>query len=394
MSSDTSFLKSASDVPAGRHFRRSAKFCAAVAIGASACGAVAWSDDEGANDDARGIVYTETNAASGNEILAFARADEGPLVLASRTSTHGLGTDGGLGNQGALAFDARRHFLFAVNAGSDEISALEVGRNGGLAYVDKVPSGGAGPISLTLHGDLLYVLNAGGSGDITGFRVLWNGHLRPIVGSTRPLSSPASGAAEVSFDSEGEVLAVTEKATNKIDLYTVEDNLPSNPAVIDSVGNTPFGFAFDGRNHLLVSEAFGGAPNASTLSSYDLYEDAPSLAVISPSVPTHQSAACWVVLSRHGRFAYVTDTGSGSISGYRVERDGSLTLLNPDGITASTGAGSGPTDATVGRNGRLLFVLAPKVGLLEAFTIRRDGSLLSAGSVGGVPPSATGLESR
>lgn len=373
---------------------RSAKMFAALAIGALACGPAAWSQDEDANEGGRDMIYTETNAAGGNEILAFARPDDGPLVLAFRTSTHGLGTEGGLGNQGALAFDARRHFLFAVNAGSDEISVLEAGRNGGLAYVEKVSSGGTGPISLALHGDLLYVLNAGGSGNITGFRILWDGHLRPIAGSTRPLSSPASGAAEISFDREGEVLAVTEKATNKIDLYTVEDDIPSNPTVVDSLGKTPFGFAFDRRNHLLVSEAFGGAANASTVSSYDLNEDEPSLQAVSPSVPTHQSAACWVVLSKSNHFAYVTDTGSGAVSGYRVSRDGSLTLLSPGGLTAGTGAGSGPTDAAVGRNGRFLFVLAPKVGLLEAFTIRRDGSLLTAGSVAGVPISATGLASR
>ena len=373
--------------------RRSAKMLAALAIGASACGAAAWSQDEDANEGGRDMVYTESNAAGGNEILAFA-SDNGSLVLASRASTHGLGTEGGLGNQGALAFDARRHFLFAVNAGSDEISVLKAVRDGGLTFVDKIPSGGTRPVSLALRGDVLYVLNAGGSGNISGFSILWDGHLRPIAGSTRPLSSPQAGAAEISFDREGEVLAVTEKATNKIDVYTVEDDIPSNPGVINSVGKTPFGFAFDRHNHLLVSEAFGGAPDAGAVSSYDLDEDIPSLEVISPSVPTHQSAPCWVVLGAHGRFAYATNTGSGSVSGYRVSRDGSLTLLNPDGITATTGAGSGPTDAAVSRRGRFLFVLAPQVGLLEAFIIRRDGSLLSAGSAAGVPTSATGLESR
>ena len=365
-----------------------------IAIGTSIVGSAAWGFNSNSPDGGRDIVFTETNAAAGNEILGFARADDGAISLVSKISTNGLGTDGGLGNQGALAFDENRHFLFAVNAGSNDISVLESHGGGTLVLVDKVPSGGSRPISLTVHEDRLYVLNAGGSGAITGFRIVWNGHLQPIANSTLPLSSTAAGAAEISFDREGDILAVTEKATSKIDLYALDGQLPTGPTVFDSVGQTPFGFAFDRRNHLLVSEAFGGAANASSLSSYDVSDEAPSVAVISPSVPTHQSAACWVVVGKYGRYAYATNTGSGSVSVYRIGRDGSLSLLDRSGISASTGAGSGPTDAAISRGGELLFVLAPKVGKLAAFGIQADGHLSDAGSTVAVPASATGLATQ
>lgn len=74
---------------------------------------------------------------------------------------------------------------------------------------------------------------------------------------------------------------------------------------------TPFGLEFDARGDLLVSETFGGRANASALSSYEVDEESGALSIVSASVPTNQTAACWVVTARHGRFAYVTNTGSG-----------------------------------------------------------------------------------
>ena len=360
------------------------------AVSALAVSAVAAAHED---SDRHGIVYTETNAAVGNAILVFERASDGSLTLSSKVSTQGLGTEGGLGNQGALALDAERHLLFAINAGSDEISVLAESK-GGLTFVDKVASGGTRPVSLTTAGNLLYVLNAGGSGNIAGFRVRANGHLEAIPGSTRALSSPSAGAAEIAFNHEGEVLAVTEKATGKIDLYTVDDGVPTGPKSVDSVGQTPFGFAFGRRDRLLVTEAFGGAANASALSSYSLNDDVPDLSVISPSVATHQSAACWVVLDKHGHYAYTTNTGSGSVSGYQVDRSGALKLLNPNGITALTGPGSGPTDAAVSGREEFLFVLTPPVGKITTFSMHSDGSLTTVGSVAGVPNTATGLVAR
>ena len=338
-----------------------------------------------------GMVYTETNSARGNAVVAFQHAANGTLTESARVATGGLGSEGGLGNQGALALGGNGRWIFAVNAGSDEISVLET-RASGLTLVGKVSSGGSRPISLTVHGDLLYVLNAGGTGNITGFAVTSAGALQPLAGSTRPLSSTSAGAAQVQFDNEGEQLVVTEKATNVIDTYSVEGGYAHGPVAHASHGKTPFGFAIDRRDHLIVSEAFGGAPNASALSSYDLESDSPALPIISASVPTNQTAACWVVVGGRGRYAYTTNTASGSVTGYRISNTGLLTSLTPDGRTAQTGAG--PTDAAVSRNGRLLFVLSPPVGQIAAFQVQADGSLAPAGPVSGLPNTATGLIAR
>jgi 6-phosphogluconolactonase len=332
-----------------------------------------------------GTVYTSTNGASGNAILAFHRTAGGGLSLAGAFATGGTGTGGGLGNQGAVVL--ADHLLFAVNAGSDQVTSFRVTRRG-LRRVDIAGSGGDQPVSVTVHDGLLYVLNAG-SDDISGLRVGQSGDLSPLAGSTRDLSGAGTGPAQVEFTPDGHQIVVTEKATNQIDTFAVAPNGLAGPAnVQDSVGQTPFGFAFDKRGHLIVSEAFGSATDASALSSYDLAPGG-TLTPISPSVGTGQTAACWVVVTKNGRFAYTTNTGSGSISSYDVGRDGSIALL--EGRAADTGAGSSPTDLALSESSRHLFVLNSAAQTVGSFRVGGDGRLDAVDVVGGLPAGATGL---
>jgi 6-phosphogluconolactonase len=350
-------------------------------------------DDGGDDDESHrgGVVYTLSNATTGNAVLVFARAADGSLAPAGSFSTGGLGTGGGLGSQGALILSARGRYLFAVNAGSNQVSSLRV-HDGQLKLVSVVPSGGGRPISVTAYDGLLYVLNAGGTGNITGFRIGHRGELTPISNSTRPLSSGASDPAQVQFSPDGRLLIVAEKMTNVLSAYRVQrDGRAIGPIVNASNGVTPFGFAFDRRGHLLVSEAFGGAPDASATSSYGVRRDG-TLRVISGSVPTTETAACWLVVTRDGRFAYVTNTGSASVSGYRVGRDGSLALLDADGKTGTTGAS--PIDAALSRGSRYLYTLDASSHTITGFRVRSNGSLESLGQIGGLPAGAAGLAAR
>jgi len=342
-----------------------------------------------------GAVYTMSNQTDDNRVLAFDRRADGSLVLAGSFSTGGKGTGGGLGNQGAVLLSPGGHWLFAVNPGSDDISMFAVSpRRVGL--VARVGSGGRRPVSLGFHDGLLYVVNAGGAvgevDNIAGFRVHPPGGLVPIAGSVRPLSAVSTGPAEISFSPDGDFVVVTEKSTNRILAFPVDDDgVAGAPIVNSSVGQTPFGFAFDPEGDLLVSEAFGGAANASAVSSYDLGRDG-DLAVLDPSVATTQTAACWVVTTRNGRFAYVTDTGSATISGFSIGEDGDLALLAANGISASTGAG--PIDAAVTRDDRFLYELESGTPTIRGFRIGRDGALSPVGSTSGLPLGTNGLAVR
>ncbi len=279
--------------------------------------------------------------------------------------------------------------LYAVNAGSNEISVMR-GTGDGLHLIGKVASGGTMPISLTVRGNLLYVLNAGGAGNITGFRGAASGHLMQIHGSTRPLSGDGVGPAEVEFNPNGTVLVVTEKMTNKIDTYRVGPNgVASGPSVQNSTGMTPFGFEFTPRGQLIVSDAFGGAAGQSALSSYRL-EFGGSLELITGPVQNGQAAACWVVVTNNGRFTYTTNAGTNNISGYQIRPDGGLILLHDGGITATTDAS--PIDMSLSNGSRVLYALNAVGHSITAFRVNQvTGALTPLGKATGLPASTVGL---
>jgi 6-phosphogluconolactonase len=344
-----------------------------------------------ASGGGKGAVYTLTNAASGNEVAVFHRGNDGSLTPAGTVATGGNGTGAGLGSQGAIVLDGRR--LLAVNAGSNTLSLLHVNRRGKPVLADVEPSGGVGPISVTVHGKVVYVVNQGDAthaAKIHGFLALW-GNLVPLSGSSQPLSTAAPGPAQIEFNPNGKQLVVTEKTTNLIVTYKVRHGRAGAPNAQPSAGVTPFGFAFDKRGRLIVSEAYDGAADASVLSSYYLARNG-TITPITANVATTETAACWVVVTRNGRYTYTTNTGSNSISGFRIASDGALTLLDADGKTATTGAG--PLDLALAKKSRLLYSLNSGVPEIQGFAVNGDGSLDPLGSVGGLPAGTVGLAAR
>lgn len=338
-----------------------------------------------------GAVYVETNTGA-NAIVVFDRAADGSLTEVGAVPTGGAGTNAALGSQGAVILSADGSNLFAVNAGSNEISSFAVSADGlGLDLVDLQSSRGIMPISLTMHGDVLYVLNSLGLGNIVGFRMADDGTLTSLSGSKRKLSMPLSNPAQVQFNPSGTVLMVTEKGTRLIDTFPVDEDGVAGPLTTTrSSGLEPFGFAFDPAGHAIVSEAFAGAPGRSAVSSYAVTDEA-EVNVVSPSVPNRQTAACWVVITSDGNFAFVSNTGSGNISSYAIGDGGQLSL--DEAVAAKTGNGSAPTDMDLDEAGHL-YVLASGFGMVRGFAVGSGGDLSPITKAGALPPSATGLAAR
>ncbi len=336
-----------------------------------------------------GAVFTSTNATDGNRVMMFHRTGTGHLRYFRSFATGGEGTGSGLGNQGALVLSQDHQWLFAVNAGSNEISSFKVLRYG-LKLVDVTPSGGNRPVSLTVDGGLLYVLNAG-SDSIQGFTVNEHGKLTALANSNKGLSGIGTGPAQIQFSPWGDSLVVTEKATNQISVFLLnDDGLPGDAIVNASSGFTPFGFSFDRRGHLLVSEAARGAPDASSVTSYDLHEDG-SLEIIEGSLGTTETAACWLIVSPNGRFAFTTNTGSSTITALDIDRIGDISLKQDDGVAANTLPGSRPIDLASSSNGRYLYALSAAGGSISAFRLNGKGELRPIRSVAGLVETINGL---
>ena len=246
------------------------------------------------------------------------------------------------------------------------------------------------PISLTVHGNLVYVLNAGGRlggtgvDNISGFRLSSVGKLTQIANSTARLAAANTNPAQIGFRPDGTGLVVTEHGGQLIDLFTVNGSgLPSAHRVQSSAGRGPFGFAFRNNSQLLVSEADNG-----TSSSYSA-DTQGDLHLVTGAVSTGQLFTCWLAIAPNRVYAYVTNTGSGTISKYRVATDGSISLSTA--VSARTQGG--PLDLTVSPGGNSLFTLTT-TGRIQVFQVgTTTGNLTLLQTLQGLPAGGSGLVS-
>jgi 6-phosphogluconolactonase len=333
-------------------------------------------------------VYVQTNDATGNEVIAFSRAEDGALAPLGRYSTGGRGTGvRHLASAGSVVLSDDGRWLLVVNAGSDELSVFAV-QPDGLRLADRAGSGGSKPTSVAVRGTLVYVLN-NGTPSISGF-TLADGKLTELGGSTRPLSSADADPAQVSFTADGRVLIVTERGTNTISSYLIDEHgYAQNPATIKSSGQTPYGFGLTADGSLIVSEAFGGATGAAAASCYAV-SGAGELTMVSGSVGDTRSEVCWVALTNDDRFAYMTNFGDGTVSCYEISADRSLRLHEP--VAGSTGQGEkGVRDEAISRDGRYLYAIDADTQKLCGWAVGQNGQLKPVGEFSGVPSTVAGL---
>jgi 6-phosphogluconolactonase len=345
-----------------------------------------------------GALYTQTNDPAGNVVQKFDRSRDGRLTPAGTFATGGVGlTDLG-GRQGAIELDEDEDTVYATNAGSNTVSVFRVrdgddddddddgrrrhDRGNDLELIGTFPSGGEAPLSVDEQDGRVYVLNSGGTPNVTAFSTAGRGALRPIPGGTRELPG-ANGAAQVSVTPDGRRLVVSERLSNRLETLALDrSGRPAAPVITASSGTTPFGFAISDHGHVIVSEA-----GTNSVSSYRI-DSAGLLGVITPALGLGQGGVCWVAVSPDGRFAYTGNAG-GTISGVAVDRDGSLSALDTDGVTAVPR--QSPRDLDFTSNGRFVYAVSPgdtaNGGSVTGYRVGRDGSLTEITSA----PAAAGI---
>lgn len=330
-----------------------------------------------------GFVYTQSNDASGNQVLRFNQNPNGKLEYASAVSSGGNGLSAGLGSQGSVSVDPSHSWLFAVNAGSNSVSSFRINDDGSLTLANTVASHGTRPVSVTAFGNFVYVVNSISS-NISGYSMNSFGVMTFISNSDLALSAADAGPAQISFTPNGQKLIITEKNTNKITSYNVSAfGVPALSMSYGSAGTTPFGFDFSGQN-IVVTEAAGGTPTASTVSSDGV---SGSTSLISGPIATGQTAVCWTTVSSDGRYAYVSNTGSNTKSSFGVSANGTLNLLEKK--AASTG--TTPTDITFSGNDFYVYNLNSTSHSITQFRKGGNTSLTSIGEYVGLPTYAVGL---
>lgn len=344
-----------------------------------------------------GHVYVDNNSAVHNSVAGFNRNLDGTLtpLPGSPFPTGGAGTGTPIGSAGAIQFSADGHYVLAVNPASNDISVLRVKPDGGLDLVRTESSHGTTPISIAVHGFLVYVANAGAGGsDYTGFW-FFAGHLLPILGSTVALPDSAS-PGEVLFSGDGRTLIGTRVGPSAgpsfIDSFRVGffgQLIPAADSPIPAQRIGPFGSAFRPTNprQLFVSNAHDGA-GLGSVSVYHVARDASLTAINGSPFADNQTAPCWVAITPDGKYLFAVNTASSTISRYVIAGNGALTLLGSTAFTDPTGLR--PFDAQVDASGHFLYVVDAGAKAVSVFAVA-GGNLTELGSSpvaipGGVAP--------
>jgi 6-phosphogluconolactonase (cycloisomerase 2 family) len=367
----------------------------AALAGAQSTGGTGQTDSEGQSPAQYPAVFVQTDNPSGNQVIVLDEHTDGRLSERAVVSTGGLGgqSQGSvvdhLASQDSLVYDPVRHLLFAVNAGSDTLSVFSAhGRD--LRLMQVVPTDGLFPDSVAVSGSVVYVLNAGGTGAVSGFRIV-NDRLVAVPGSSRSLNlsntNPPnflSSPGEIGFTPDGSELIVTTKAsTSSLEVFRLNPHgrIVGQPTVTADPGNVPFSFTFTPSSQLVVAEAANSTVQTFGLGSHG------ALSSLSASVPDGQTALCWI--TPIGADYYVANAGSSSISAYTVASDGTPTLVGTNGVVATTDAG--PIDMAGSTDGSTLYVETGGAGAIDEFHAGTGGSLTDLGSVAGLGAGIEGI---
>src|SRR6516164_5352341 len=335
-----------------------------------------------------GHLYTLNNDGNSNGVVILNRLADGTLgeMTGSPVATGGKGlvvpVGGDLDSQGPLRIHGR--YLLAANPGSDSITVFGIALSGALKPVtgSPFPSGGSHPMSLAVHGDIVYVANQAvpfanprGAPNITGFRLDRAGRLTPIAGSTIEFP-PGEGPAQVEFNRAGTVLAVTAGFQNdgSVRSFAVESNGrlkegPGSPFKVSRAsglsGTVGFSWTADGRR-IMVTNFRGSA-----LRVFSVDPKTARLTLEGAPYPNQQRAMCWAAMGPDGKTLYVSNYVTNNVSVFSIGADGMLALI---GNSAPKRFSSVPDskELQVSADGKFLYLIRPIATEIAIFSLELE----------------------
>ena len=129
---------------------------------------------------------------------------------------------------------------------------------------------------------------------------------------------------------------------------------------------------------MLVAEA-----EKSTVTTYKVKHDG-KLEVLQEPLANGQEVLCW--LERAGDYFYGGNTGNSTVSGYRMDEQGELSLTNDVGVATPPSANSqGVIDLAVTQDEKFVYVQNAVSGTVDGFRVESDGALTKVTTAEGLP---------
>lgn len=337
-------------------------------------------------------LFVETESTSGNNVLSYSRSSDGTISFAGSYPTGGFGataagaTADPIASQDGLSLINNNSELVATNAGSDTVTVFAV-EGTHLIWLQQVASQGQFPVSVASHGNLVSVLNSGGSGSVAQFKlfgdflVTQGAQVRNLGLSNATPPDFHHGVGEVAYTPNGQHLIITTKlSTNAFDVFSVGFNgsLGATPVVTPADNALPFSFTFDSAGNVVSAEA-----SNSSVSTYAVNANGTlsSLGTVSDG----QSALCWI--SGVNGYFFGSNAGSGNVSSFDENASGAPQLVNATAAVAHAGT----IDSAVSPDGQTLYVESGGQGTVDAYSIGAGGTLTQIETIFNIPVASEGI---
>jgi len=307
-----------------------------------------------------GAVYFASNPDGTNSVVALTRdLSTGLVTYLGSFASGGNGTTAIQGSQ-AHAVVTRGSFLYAVNSGSGNFSTFKIGQDGQLTLIATTSSGGVRPVSIAIHGNLLYVLNQGISASEEGGPV--DAGILPFNIGTDGIPTPAgSGVSLASADSPSDVivtgngqrLAVMCTGTNAVRSYEVGASGSLGSAQVVGVGSQPVGGASNARLAWCGFATVVDDPGPASVVSFNAEN---SLSIVSQIPAVADQDPCWAATDPGGFRLWTSNFLPRSLTLYSIAADGALARTGAYEPPESD-SGPGALDIGVSDDGRFLYRL-------------------------------------
>lgn len=282
--------------------------------------------------------------SSANNVTAFRVSTEGALLLVPQTpaNPNPVAVDAA---PSALAISSDTKHLYVANNGTDTVTAFNIEAAGSLALIPQTAGNtnptavnGADPASIAIpqSGKFLYAVNSG-SNDVTAFSIGATGlvsRIAPSGANTNPISTGGTVPKDVAISPNGSFLYVANSGSDNLTVFQIGTNglltlvtpTGANTNPVSTGGTTPNALMISLDGRFLYAANGGGNVSAFTIGGDGLLTLVPSAAGnLNPvSAGTNPVA---LTMSPDGQFMYVANQG-GRVSAYTVNTEtGALTPL-------------------------------------------------------------------
>jgi 6-phosphogluconolactonase len=301
-----------------------------------------------------------------------------------------------------LAFAPDARHLYAVNeaddvdgTGAGAVSAFDIDRTtGGLTFINRVPSGGAGPAHVAVDATGKFVLVANyNAGSFSVFSVNAAGGLGARVSGAE--HGGGAQTHEVVLDPSNQFLFVPNKGRSDVSEYRFDPRsgrvTPNTPAELDLAAGAgtrhlafhptlPFAYVINELDDTVTVASFSASQG--TLSAIQ------TLSTLPAGANGAQNSCAEVQVAPSGRFVYGSNRGNDSIAIFSVDGgSGRLALVGHQPTGGAT-----PRSFHVDKTGRILLVANQDADEVVSFRVdTTTGLLLELGSVSVPAPAFVGV---